>query len=221
MFDSLRNFDPTAVLKHCTLDEFLAAMDAVNTNPKSITSKQRFILEMARPKTVRSCGSCNACCHFPAIEEKDIDGEVLTEPKPACQTCKFSTDTGCSRYSERPEICKGYACTYIIGDTPHRPDVVRCAWTYSVMEDEGKPRSIMVGHTDNVQSAIDDERNRAVISEALQSGLFAVVVVRSSEEAIAYNSDGWVDYVMVDPSDPLKVRLNPATEKYHVERWKP
>lgn len=220
MFNTLRHFDPTPVLRVASLPEFMDALRTVNERPKELTKRQRDLLELARPKTVNPCGSCNACCYFPSIEQKDIDGIILSKPKPACVVCEHSTSKGCTKYNERPEICRGYACTYSIGDTPYRPDQVGVAWTYQMEEFDGKPSSTLVGHTADVQRAIDDSRNREVITNALLSDLFAVVVVRSHKEAIAYKADGWVDYVEVDPSDPMRIKLAPNTEKVNVDRWR-
>ncbi len=68
----------------------------------------------------RSCGTCSACCRWPSVAEID---------KPAREPCRFLGKQGyrCTIYSDRPEACSAYHCTWIRGhgssmDSRDRPD---------------------------------------------------------------------------------------------------
>jgi len=80
----------------------------------------------------RTCGDCVACCAYLKISALD---------KPGCKNCKHltldrqpddnemiltgsSTKGNCSIYKDRPEVCKGYKCLWILGhgEEKDRPD---------------------------------------------------------------------------------------------------
>lgn len=66
----------------------------------------------------RVCGTCSACCRWPAIPEID---------KAARAPCVHLVDGkfGCDRYDDQPKICETYRCSWIRGngDEEDRPNV--------------------------------------------------------------------------------------------------
>jgi len=79
--------------------------------------------ELAQEHLVREasqrggCGGCRACCIAMGVKEL---GKETWEP------CKHLSATGCAIYSDRPNSCEGFYCSYLSGDTPadlkYRPD---------------------------------------------------------------------------------------------------
>ncbi len=59
--------------------------------------------------SVRKCGTCNACCVWPSVEEIN---------KPARTPCHFLEKQGfrCSIYETRPEACSKYDCSWLRGN---------------------------------------------------------------------------------------------------------
>jgi hypothetical protein len=55
------------------------------------------------------------CCFAAPISELD---------KVAGEACVHLCDSGCGIYSERPEVCRGFACEWLwgMGGPEHRPD---------------------------------------------------------------------------------------------------
>ena len=77
-----------------------------------------------RALTMRTCGTCVACCRFLGV------ADLKPEPKPPgiwCQHCAIGK--GCKIYEARPESCRSFACLWLqdqrgnLGDDM-RPD--RC-----------------------------------------------------------------------------------------------
>ncbi len=56
----------------------------------------------------RKCGTCNACCVWPAVLEIN---------KPAHTKCKFLHQKGftCTIYKDRPKPCSDYMCSWLQG----------------------------------------------------------------------------------------------------------
>ena len=56
----------------------------------------------------RECGTCNACCVYPAVPAIN---------KPAGEPCRFLTAAGhgCQVYAGRPAMCRAYSCAWIEG----------------------------------------------------------------------------------------------------------
>ena len=67
--------------------------------------------------TNRVCGTCSACCRWPAVPEID---------KPARTPCKFLEECGygCTIYADRPSACTKYRCSWLrgIGAEEDQPD---------------------------------------------------------------------------------------------------
>ena len=59
------------------------------------------------PETDRPCGDCLVCC------------EVLAVPalsKPAVTRCGHQCPGGCAVYADRPPVCRGFSCSWAVGD---------------------------------------------------------------------------------------------------------
>ncbi len=67
----------------------------------------------------RECGSCSACCRWPAIPEL---GKAARAP------CVHLIDGkhGCDRYEDRPEVCSVYRCSWIRGNGAEEDQPARC-----------------------------------------------------------------------------------------------
>ncbi len=70
----------------------------------------------------RVCGDCQACCYATRIDELK---------KPAFTRCNLQCDTGCSEYASRPDECRDYKCTWLIGfgNEEARPDKLGVMFT--------------------------------------------------------------------------------------------
>jgi hypothetical protein len=56
-----------------------------------------------------ACGSCNACCKFPAIGHVPGFGA-----KPIHQMCYLCNEgTGCTIYATRPQVCREFKCLWL------------------------------------------------------------------------------------------------------------
>lgn len=103
--------------------------------------------------TNRSCGDCMACCHVLGVTQID---------KPDFQDCQHLCELGCAIYANRPAICSGYECLYLMDLLPEegdRPD--RLGAVFSVGE------SNMLGTYFQVAEfcpgAINDPRVQAIV----------------------------------------------------------
>lgn len=67
--------------------------------------------------TGRECGTCNACCVYPSVQEIR---------KPAGKPCRFleACGHGCQVYEQRPAMCRAYSCAWIegIGKRADKPE---------------------------------------------------------------------------------------------------
>ena len=70
----------------------------------------------------RTCGDCQVCCYATRIDKLN---------KPAFQRCELQCATGCSKYEERPDECRNYKCTWLIGfgNEDSRPDKLGVSFT--------------------------------------------------------------------------------------------
>ena len=67
------------------------------------------LIAAARQRSGRSCGSCSQCC-----KTLSIDAPELKKPMDAwCRHCAPAKG-GCRVYSERPNVCKAFACGWLI-----------------------------------------------------------------------------------------------------------
>lgn len=60
----------------------------------------------------RECGECRACCEIPIIEALD---------KPANTLCEHWCGN-CTIYEERPKVCAGFNCLWLLGYVNHKPN---------------------------------------------------------------------------------------------------
>jgi uncharacterized cysteine cluster protein YcgN (CxxCxxCC family) len=199
-----------------TVDELYAALAKART-PHLLTEREREGLKEITPPQKNPCNGCSLCCTAPSISANDAKGTVLSEQKPACKKCRFSTDKGCSVYAERPNICKDYLCAYALGDIPNYPMTCGVAWVYQTTAD-GQP--LLVGHCMNAEEAVNREDNRHVIEQALASGIFYAVTVRDDQELVCFTRDGWIDFAEIKQSDPLKQEVDTKTIRHKVARIK-
>ena len=59
------------------------------------------------PPPARACDGCQACC---------VVLEVAELGKPAHTPCRQLLGSGCGIYEDRPDICRGFACNWAMGD---------------------------------------------------------------------------------------------------------
>ena len=65
---------------------------------------------MAKPLKNRECGPCTECCE--GWLNMDINGTHIHAGHP----CPNLSAKGCSTYEDRPEVCRGYACSWLKND---------------------------------------------------------------------------------------------------------
>jgi Fe-S-cluster containining protein len=75
--------------------------------------------DLAAPKKIRACGSCNACCIIlridsePGYSTRFDSGEDIA--KPAGVPCRYLTSMGCGIYDVRPLVCRSFKCDWLKG----------------------------------------------------------------------------------------------------------
>lgn len=82
--------------------------------PGEVESNERFIIEL-KANTGRSCGSCSLCCRLLNVPEA---GKPEHGWCPHCRPGKG----GCSIYPDRPNVCRTYACHWLIDDVNFNDD---------------------------------------------------------------------------------------------------
>jgi len=55
----------------------------------------------------RPCGDCQICCEVMAVAPLS---------KPPATRCPHQSTGGCAIYAERPPVCRGFACSWAVGD---------------------------------------------------------------------------------------------------------
>lgn len=65
---------------------------------------------------MRNCFTCTVCCTLTRVPELN---------KPEWSRCDHCIQSGCSIYDNRPESCRNFECSWLIGSVPEslRPDV--------------------------------------------------------------------------------------------------
>lgn len=147
-------------------------------------------LEFASRLKVNECGDCSMCCELPAIsEEQYADSNLDIKPthKSFGKKCELLSCSGCSRYDDRPSVCRGYMCLYTLGIIQRSPKVSGVAWSIEP-EMEHMNSWAAIGHCYDADSMC---KNADVLAEALllqhsvMSGLpVAYVVLRSPSVGI-------------------------------------
>lgn len=88
----------------------------------------------------RQCAGCSACCFALGLDTAEIT-------KPEATWCPHCTRPGCGIYAQRPQICRGYACNWLVdAQAPlmWRPD--QRGWIVDfgdMMPDSPEPGKIM------------------------------------------------------------------------------
>lgn len=80
---------------------------------QELTEKLRIseaIIKERMSKTGRTCGDCSLCCKLlPSVE--------LNKPANIwCTHCSPSPAGGCSIYEHRQNVCRGFACAYLLAN---------------------------------------------------------------------------------------------------------
>lgn len=89
-------------------------------------------VEFSSRLRVNECGSCMMCCTLPAItKEQYADSELEYPPtdKKFGKECVLLGCDGCTCYSKRPNICRGYMCLYTLGVVEKPPVDSGIAWS--------------------------------------------------------------------------------------------
>lgn len=109
---------------------------------------------MVNESNKRICGDCQACCYATRIDELK---------KPAFQRCDLQCSTGCSKYDGRPNECRDYKCTWLIGfgNEEARPDKLGIMFT---SRSHPKLGPWVSAHVTN-REALKGERFKKVLAE--------------------------------------------------------
>jgi hypothetical protein len=172
---------------------------------------------------VRKCGDCTMCCKAPAISDDQIGPEEahLLTPKPSGEKCRHCTDTGCSIYQKRPEICRGYLCLWLVGIAENPPMTAGVCWT--MQPDLMTGRIMVVGHGMDAAEIMKDLDNREDIRSFLTLGeglTPSAVVLRTPTEVVRFDNTGLPNMMAdIDPYDPMKVEVLAHTQRR--AEWKP
>ena len=102
----------TLVIRHgrrvMKLDD-LTRLDASKLTDETAAELSMALIAAARQRSGRSCGSCSQCC-----KTLSIDASELKKPMDAwCRHCAPAKG-GCRVYSERPNVCKAFACGWLL-----------------------------------------------------------------------------------------------------------
>jgi hypothetical protein len=72
------------------------------------------LIEASMKSTGRTCGTCSMCCKVLSI---DAEPGFIKPADTWCQHCRPGRG-GCSIYADRPSVCRGFACEWLISDIP-------------------------------------------------------------------------------------------------------
>lgn len=174
-------------------------------DPSSLNEEEYEWIKSIVPEQVNPCGDCNVCCITPAIEDEKIDGEILTQPKAACDECENLKSGKCSVYQKRPDICRNYLCAYAMGSIDIHPMENKCAWSFQVTPDG---QGLLVGHAQNIEDVLSSEKIVMMISDVCETGQFYAVTVRDSQKAISIHCQSYeAEIAQIDQTDPIKQAL--------------
>lgn len=95
---------------------------------------------MSDPTTPeRTCGGCTACCYVCPVHSLK---------KPLTTRCEHQLDDGCGIYDQRPEECRAYRCSWLMGefDDHQRPDQTGVLFEHTTIErGDGKQTTVLMG----------------------------------------------------------------------------
>ena len=87
----------------------LTRLDASKLTDETAAELSMALIAAARQRSGRSCGSCSQCC-----KTLSIDAPELKKPMDVwCRHCAPGKG-GCRVYSERPNVCKAFACGWLL-----------------------------------------------------------------------------------------------------------
>ena len=121
----------------------------------------------------RACGQCNVCCTALSVSALN---------KPAGQSCRHLTPSGCGVYERRYPICRGFICMWladrkgVLADA-HRPDQLGLIFTAS-KPDGGSGRQVIRAH-EVWPGASGEPESRRVITYLQQFAPVQVVAART------------------------------------------
>lgn len=82
-------------------------------------------------------------------------------------------------------------------------------WTFQAQE-EGL---LVTGHALDLSTVVQDERNEIVIIDMIQREGVVGVTIRTSKEAVCFLPNMMCVHALIDQSDPLLQKIDPATER--------
>ena len=118
----------------------------------------------------RTCGACNACCHFLKIDEPQFR-------KPPAQLCNhWHSEKACTIYDRRPPSCRDFYCGWLQFDwldETWRPD--RCGILVRPVTQNGGVAVIFLLIASN--DALDTDQAAIVIGNVVASDILAFLEV--------------------------------------------
>lgn len=160
---------------------------------------------------MRKCGTCSACCRWPAVPEID---------KPPRVTCQHLHKQGfrCSIYADRPKACVAYRCSWLRGmgsavDNRDRPD------TCGVLIDR---RWCQYGHVLVAKSltpkAALSSKGRLAIMRAVKDSKMPCVVVDAGDPDLIVGACGSQEIIDDLQAGPVRLGKLPTGHDAIVDR---
>lgn len=133
---------------------------------------------IVKGKQVNSCGDCTLCCTV-----LPIHGAGIVPTTAACESCTHLGDNGCSRHSERADVCKNFLCLYALGATQVKPLESGVVWTTKVT-----PAGDFVrGHCADVDAAAKHPDTQRMLKYAKDAKQFTYLTLQDSKRVDGYN----------------------------------
>lgn len=176
-------------------------------------------LMMTNVATSRTCGTCTECCRLPAISEKFSNG--IPYEKPSGEMCKHCTGKGCGIHDKRPDLCRGFFCSYLMGIDEKRPEDTGVVWSIQPKHTLDGPAVLVVGYCDDVGKSLEREDVRGQIGWYAKDPLVDAITLRSAVEAVCFTViDGMPVScrAKIDPDDKLKHEILDSSEETY-GRW--
>ena len=112
--------------------------------------------------TENNCGTCTQCCKTMGIDRDD--GSTLSLPNEWCPLIEIGV--GCRDYENRPSMCRGFKCMWLLTQSSEDPKVKFPA--------EGRPDKCRIvlttKHDGNTVLAIVDPHRRDFIKKGKMGG---------------------------------------------------
>lgn len=206
---NLPKFDLTGVVPDLIdMESLMTLVNEAEEKYSTYSEFQKYLVKRASPLQVNPCGGCTVCCEAPSIDESKIDGKVLESPKPACVKCPNLLESGCSQYTQRPEVCSGFLCLYAMGVLDNDPRIDGGAWTVKNTEDG----LVAICHAKDVDVIFRSAATAPIIRGFINSESIVGVVVMDDKKAISVDcSSGQALMVDIDQSKFLKNQYKDGT----------